>query len=113
MMVRERIKGDVVVLSLSGDVMNDNSLDKFMGRLDALKEGGQTKVVVNLKNVSLINSVGIGKLIAAKKALHGAGGDMKLAQLSDRSTVVIAVAAGLGAVFDITETTAEAIANFN
>ena len=113
MTVKERVRGNVVVMSLGGDVMNDNSLDQFMGRLDALKEGGQTKIVLNMKNVSLINSVGIGKLIAAKKSIREVGGDMKLAQLSDRADLLIAVTSGLGAWFDISETTAAAIAKFN
>lgn len=112
MKMKERNNGDVVVMSLAGDVMNDDALDRFVDRVHTLKDEGQNKVVLDLGGVRLINSGGVGMLVGAMISLRNVGGDMKLANLSDRAETILLVIAQLSRVFDIYATVEGAVSSF-
>ena len=112
MNLKEQNNGDVTVMTLSGDVMNDDALNKFIERVHRLKEEGHNSVVVDLGGVRLINSGGVGMLVGGMTTLRKADGDMKLANLSDRAERVLVALGQLGRIFDIHTTVEEAVAGF-
>ena len=113
MRVKERKNGDVTVMALTGDIMNDDDLEKFSERVQKLKEEGQNRVVLDLNGVRLINSGGVGMLVGTLTSLRNTGGDMKLANLSNKADTILVAILRLHSVFDITDTVEEAVAGFS
>jgi len=91
MKIRQREIGDVVVLDVNGKIMGGPDSEAFQATIDALVESGKRKVLVNLENVSWINSTGLGILIAGFSSLQKSGGKLKLVNVSQRIESLLAV----------------------
>jgi anti-sigma B factor antagonist len=83
--IDERQTGDVTILVLTGQMLLDDGDLAFGKRIRDLVERGLTKVVLDLRGVTYIDSSGVGMLAAKLKTLKEKGGDMKLVNLSRRS----------------------------
>jgi anti-sigma B factor antagonist len=69
------------------------------------------KIVLNLGNVSYIDSGGLGTLVALRTTAQNAGGTIKLTNLTDRVTDLLQVTKLL-TVFDVYNSEAEAVDSF-
>ena len=103
--------GEVAVLRLSGEIrMNDGDL--ALGRsLDELLAVPGRKIVLDLSNVSYINSSGVGRLVAEAKRVRQRGGVLCLAALTARSQQLLATL-NLKALFDICDDVETAVRRF-
>lgn len=102
----------IPVIELSGNLLGDPEVAAFRDRILSFKEQGSTSVVVDLGRLNTINSWGVGALIAAAKTLREAGGDVKLANLSDRTHNVLVVVTRLDKMFRMYETAEGAAASY-
>jgi anti-anti-sigma factor len=84
LVITEQRVGDVAVLSLNGWLIADEQDVQFRDHIDALVRDGITKIVVDLHDVTLLDSGGVGVLIAKFLTLRNRGGDLRLAP-SDRA----------------------------
>lgn len=112
MAMKEQSAGGVVILELSGSFLSDPEVSNFHNRLRELKDEGSQNVVADLSRVDLISSAGVGALVGGAKTLREAGGDLKLAKLSERTHNVLVVIARLGSVFNIYDSVDEAVKGF-
>lgn len=112
MAMHEREAGGVVIIELSGSFLGDPEVSNFHNRLRVLKSSGSTKIVTDLGKVNLISSAGVGALVGGAKTLREVGGDLKLANLSERTHNVLVVITRLGSVFHIFDTVDEAVKSF-
>lgn len=69
------------------------------------------QIVLNLKAVNYIDSGGLGTLISLYSSLQAVGGELKLANLSDKTLELLHVTKLL-TVFDICETETDAVLAF-
>ena len=75
---------DVAILHLSGDVWGkSDEPERFRTTIEQLVTDRKLLVVVNLSQVKLISSIGLGMLISGYKILSGGGGNMAIAKPSD------------------------------
>ena len=81
----ERQAGDVVVLVLSGQILLDDGDLAFGRHVSDLFKRGQFRLVVDLAEVTYIDSSGIGMMAAKLKRARDSGGDMRLVHLTSRS----------------------------
>jgi anti-sigma B factor antagonist len=83
--VSERQIGDVAVVLLAGELTLDDG-DLVLGRaIDALIAAGRFKIVIDLSEVTYIDSAGVGMMVAEQKAVQRHGGSIKLAGVTARS----------------------------
>jgi anti-sigma B factor antagonist len=87
----ERQAGDVTILDLSGRLVLDQGDATFRDRVAGLMARGKINLVVNLHDVTYIDSAGVGMLVAKMLSVRRAGGDMKLLHLTARSTRVMTI----------------------
>src|SRR5262249_25361291 len=84
MQISERVVGDVTILDLKGKLVRgvgDEALREAMGRLLAAHT---RKILVNLSDVSFLDSSGIGELVASKRLADQLGTSLKLMQIPER-----------------------------
>ena len=85
LIISERRSGAVVIVSLAGRLVPDQEDLLFRDFIDALVERGVTSIVVDLHDVVLLDSGGIGVLVAKLHTLRSRGGDLRLARLTPRT----------------------------
>lgn len=102
---------DVVVIELKGDMMGGPDSIRLREKLHKLLEKGKKKVVVDAGKVKFINSSGLGILISALTTMRNGGGDLKLANLTDRLENLLTITK-LVKIFDIHDSVEDAIKSF-
>ncbi len=81
MVVKDKKVGDVVVLSVEGEI-NFNSSPDFRKSFLKVLDSKEQKVIINLSNVAYVDSSGLATLVEALQKIKGAGGRLKLTNLS-------------------------------
>jgi len=89
--ITERHDGDIATLSLRGRLLGEEEDTLFTTFIDGLLSAGWTRIVLDMHDVSFIDSGGIGILVAKFLSARRQGGDLRLANLSDRTRRVLAI----------------------
>ncbi|MFQ5824302.1 MAG: STAS domain-containing protein [bacterium] len=84
MKMTERFSNGVVILELSGKIMGGPDATLLNDKLHELIEAGNTKIVADLEKVNWMNSSGLGILIGGLTTMRNSGGDLKLANVTER-----------------------------
>jgi len=84
MQIETRMGGDVKVIKLTGELMAGHDSEKLRNVVDESINEENVNVVVDMEKVTWMNSSGLGMLISALTSLRSSGGDMRLANMSDR-----------------------------
>lgn len=112
MKMTESESGGVVVLELSGKIMGGPDATLLNDKLYELIEAGKTQIVANLRGVNWMNSSGLGILIGGLTTMRNSGGDLKLANITDRIQSLLMITKLL-TVFESFDTVDQAIESFN
>lgn len=87
--ISDRLTGDAVVLDVRG-IMTlsgyESSLFKYVSRL---AEAGHGRIVLNLRHVSYIDSLGIGEIVRCYMYLTSHGGALRLCDVGPRVREVL------------------------
>ncbi|MDZ4267414.1 MAG: STAS domain-containing protein [Mycobacterium sp.] len=85
---RNTLESGVVVVKPTGK-LNMVAAPMLRKELQAVVEGGQRHIVVDLSGVEFVDSSGLGALISGLKAARQAGGDLRVAAPSRQVTTVL------------------------
>ncbi len=107
----KKIINSVLVLELKGDLMGGNDSDSFRSIVDEAISNENVNVVVDLSQVSWMNSSGLGMLISSLTSLRSSEGDLKLANVSERLKRPMKITK-LDSVFEDFASVDEAVASF-
>ena len=91
MTLTERRLGDVTLLDLKGRLVYDEGDALLRARVESLAAEGRLKLVVNLQDVTSIDSCGVGELVGKLVSVRKKGGDIKLLHLTNRSHRVMQI----------------------
>lgn len=75
---------DVAVVRLSGQLMGGPDAEAVRETVQALLQQGQKHILIDLKDVTWVNSTGLGILIASHLAVMSGGGELGLTRISKR-----------------------------
>src|SRR5262245_19075041 len=78
--IKTREVGGVTVLDLSGALMLGRGFASLGDRIKQLVDEQRLRVLLNLQEVSVIDSSGVGDLVAGFSLVKKAGGSLKLAR---------------------------------
>jgi len=84
MEMKEEFRGEVLIIALEGELMGGEESRRFQDRITRAIQEETISVVVNMADVKWINSSGLGIMMASLTTLRGSGGDLKLANVSER-----------------------------
>lgn len=104
--------GDVTLLRLKGRLVYDDGDALLRARVTQLIAEGRLKIVLNLREVTSIDSCGVGELVARLVSVRRKGGDVRLSNLSPRSHRVMEISKLLE-VFETFGSEAAAMASFS
>jgi anti-sigma B factor antagonist len=109
--ITDREVDGVSVLDIDGRIVLGDESTAFRERFKALLAAGKKKIVLNLANVTYIDSAGLGALMAVFNNARSQGAALKLANVGSKSKEVLQVAR-LIPFFDIFDSDSAAVASF-
>ena len=107
----DRQVGDVDVLDIEGRIVLGDESNSFREKVKALLAAGKKKVILNLAQVTYIDSAGLGTLVSTFHSAKSQGATLKLVNLGSKFKEVLQVTK-LMTVFDTYDNEAAAIASF-
>lgn len=111
MQITERVVGDVTILDVRGSITIDQDAGRLKDKINSLIEQARTSVVLNLAEVSYIDSGGLGQLVASYASLSKTSGGLKLLHLTKRNHDLLSITR-LVTLFQTFETEDEAVRSF-
>jgi len=110
--IKQDLKGDVMLLNLSGKIMGGPDHEKFQSEIKSLISAGHVDILLDMHKVNWVNSTGLGILVSAFHTLKKNGGQLKICQVSDRIDNILNVTQ-LKLVFETFEKCEDALASFD
>lgn len=107
----DRDVNGITVLDIEGRIVLGEESNSFRERVKGLLAAGKRKIVLNMSNVSYIDSAGLGTLVATFHSARTQGATLKLANLGSKFREVLQVTK-LMTVFDTYENEAAAVQSF-
>lgn len=111
MTMTERWVGDVTILDLKGRLVLDEGDVVLRARVNGLIGQSRLKIVINMQDVTYMDSCGVGALVEKYVSVRRQGGDVKLLHLMPRSHRILGIT-GLLKVFEAYNTEADAVTSF-
>jgi anti-sigma B factor antagonist len=104
--------GDVTVIDATGRITLGEGASAFRDTVRDLAAKGTKRILVNLGDVSYIDSSGIGELVSGFTTVTNGGGQLKLVGLSRRVKDLLQITK-LYTVFDVYDDEAAAVRSFS
>ena len=104
-----QVKGDVVVLTLSGRFSLGPATSEFRNAFRSQLDTGKRLFVLDLGDVSYVDSGGLGELISAYTSIRNAGGKVNVLKLTAKIRGLMQMTK-LTTVFDVFDSEAVAVA---
>lgn len=82
------LEGDVVIINVSGKIMGGDETTLFHGKIHEYITGNKKNIIIDLKSVDWMNSVGLGMLISALTTVKNAGGRLVLANITKIESIL-------------------------
>jgi len=112
MQIEQRTSGDVAIVGISGDITLSKGGDVLLkDKIQSLLQQGHRKIVLDMGNVSYVDSAGLGQLVQVYATTSHLGGSLKLLNLTKRLRDLL-VLTKLLTVFDAYDSESEAVASF-
>ena len=113
MNISERTVGDVMVVDVSGKItLGDGGDTMLKDKLRSLVQQGHRKLLLNLADVSYVDSAGLGAIVQSYTTVTNQGGALKLVNTTKRIHDLLAITKLL-TVFDTFDNESEAVTSFS
>jgi len=102
----------VTVVAMDGRIVLGEESNALREKMKALVAEGKKKVVLNMDNITFIDSAGLGTLVSAHHSAKAQGASLRLCHLGSKFTEVLQITK-LMTIFDVYNTEAEAVSSFS
>jgi anti-sigma B factor antagonist len=109
--INERQAGDVTILDLSGKITIGEGSVQLREAVRGLLDGGKNKILLNLGDVSYVDSSGIGELVSSYTTAGNNKGQLKLLNLTKKIQDLLMITKLL-TVFQTYDNEQEAVSSF-
>jgi anti-anti-sigma factor len=106
-----KTKEDIVIVAIEGRFLGIQDNDSFREIVEKKKSLGYKRFIIDFSGIEWIDSAGIGSIIAAQISVGKNGGDLRLANLTERVAYYFDIC-NLDAIFKRYETIEEAVDSF-
>ena len=109
--IKDRQADDVTILDLSGKITIGEGSVQLREAVRRLLDEGKKKILLNLGDVSYVDSSGIGELVSSYTTTNNNGGQLKLLNLTKKIQDLLMITKLL-TVFQTYDNEQEAVASF-
>ncbi len=102
----------VTVVALDGRIVLGEESNALREKVKGLLGEGRKKIVLNMDNITFIDSAGLGTLVAAHHSARSQGAGLRLCHLGTKFQEVLQITKLL-TVFEVYNTEADAVASFS
>jgi anti-sigma B factor antagonist len=81
--------GEVAIVDITGNIVFGEESAALHDVIAGLLKKGQKQILLNLRGVNYIDSMGMGSLVGASTSVRKQGGELKLLNLSNKVTDVM------------------------
>jgi anti-sigma B factor antagonist len=110
-MTQREVDG-VTVVALDGRIVLGEESNALREKIKSMVAEGKKKIVLNMDNITFIDSAGLGTLVAAHHSAKAQGASLRLCHLGTKFQEVLQITK-LMTIFDVSNTEAEAVASFS
>jgi len=110
--IRIHTIGTIASLDLKGKFIKGQGGHQLQMLIDKVLSAGTTKILLNLTEVPIIDSMGIGEIVRAFNKVREAGGELKLVGVTDRVYGALKITQLLDLISSF-ETEDQAVASFS
>ena len=89
--ISTRTNRGVTIVDLAGKIALGETSSALHQELRELASGGNKNILINLRDVSMIDSSGLGTLVASYTTVERNGGQVKLLNLSDKANELMTI----------------------
>jgi anti-sigma B factor antagonist len=107
----EKEVDNLMILTLKGKLILQDETSKLHDCIKSVLDRDINKIIINLKNLTRISSLGIGAIMRALTVVRDAGGDLRLAGLDENIKNIFEITRLIG-VIQIFDQNDQAIASF-
>ncbi len=112
MQLEERSTGDVVIVKVSGEItLKKNRNTMLHDKVRGLLQQGHKRVLIDLADVSYVDSAGLGELVQASSTAKNLGGSIKLFSPTSRLRELMVVTR-LTTILGVYDDEAQALASY-
>ena len=84
MRIHDELRGDVVIITLKGDMMGEPDTGQFRDKIKEMLDKGMKKIILDLSGVKWMNSLGLGALISAFTTVKSHDGEMVITNVTKK-----------------------------
>jgi anti-sigma B factor antagonist len=110
--ITDRVMDGIAVEALEGRIVLGEESNALREKVKSLLASGQKKIVLNMENVTYIDSSGLGTLVAAHTSAGAQGASLRISNLGSKFQEILQVTK-LVTVFEVFPTEAAAVASFS
>ncbi len=111
MIIQMRIIGEIRILDCNGQIRLGEGITAIRNAVRDSLDGGTKKIILNLEQVSYIDSSGVGELMRTYTSVINRGGQLRLLHLTRRFRELLAITKLL-TVFEVFDDVRSALASF-
>ncbi len=108
----DRTVDGVAIVAIEGRIVLGEESNALREKVKTMLSSGQKKIVLNMTNVSYIDSSGLGTLVASHTSARAQGANLRLANLGSKFQEILQVTK-LVTVFEVYPSEAAAIGSFS
>ena len=112
MQIAEKVNGDITIIKVTGDITLNQGGDVLLkDKIQSQLQQGRKKLVLDLGEVSYVDSAGLGQLVQIHATTKSNGGSLRMANVTKRLKDLLVVTK-LVTVFDSYDSETAAVASF-
>jgi anti-sigma B factor antagonist len=96
MKIIEKMQDNIVILSLKGKLLGPPETDELHEVVKDYIENKKTNIVMDMRYVTWMGSMGIGAVMRCLITVRNAGGDLRLAGLTDKLESIFSITQVIG-----------------
>jgi anti-sigma B factor antagonist len=98
MRIIEKMQDEVAILSLQGKLVGSPETDELYDNVKSLLDRKLTNIVLDLRSVSWMGSMGIGAIMRCLMTVRNDGGDLRISGLTDKLESLFSITQIIGVI---------------
>ncbi|HEY4085859.1 MAG TPA: STAS domain-containing protein [Bryobacteraceae bacterium] len=109
--IQQRDREGITLLDMKGRLVAGDEAGAFRDLIDGLAKGGPAKIILNMREVDFIDSLGLGTMVMCYSRLKKTGGVAKLSLLNRRNLELLLLTK-IDTIFEVFDDETEAVNSF-